>query len=403
MSGTFVGNPLYVPTQITTNLDPQGNNSGASRPQVDPKLIWLEPDVAPFISLLENKVNKLPPIKNYTHTWFKKYPYPRVVSSLGAVAAGTAAITLAVGDGTKLALDWSLMNLRTEEQVRVSVAPTTDTVTTIRGLGANGPYDVNDGDRWLILGPTREDGAGLGALRMTGQVEEYNLPSITRHPFGLTGRMLKTERWIGSAMEEAQREAWHEHAKALELKAFWNLRDERLGTLGNGQNEMGGLRQFIRKNVWDLAGANITKTSFDDYSIEVGKYGRGGYLHGTATKAIFCGRQMAQMFTDFAEDKVRYQPNDRVLGMDVQVIRNAGGRFNIFPCGTFDVVTELQNQAFIVDLTEVGTAPFEGRSTMMLSDRQANDVDAKQFEFFTDQTLQVSMEESCGRIINAGF
>lgn len=400
---SFIPQPMYSPTPIDSLRDPQGNNSTTTVPQVDPKLHWIEPEVAPFISLLENKIKKSAPVKDFVHTWYKKYPYPHRVTALGAQGAGDTTIALAVGDGAKLALDWTVMNLRTEELMRVSVAPTTDTVTFIRGIGDHGPFDIADGDGLFILGPTREDGAGIGDLRSTGQRSEYNYPEITRHPFGLTGRMLNTERWVGPDMEEAQREAWHEHAKSLERKLFWGLRDRRLGTLGNGQNTMGGLRQYIKRNVWDLDGKNLTKTSFDDFCVEVGKYGGGGYLHGTAHKGVFCGRAVAQTIIDWAEEKVRYAPNDRVVGMDVDVIRNASGSFNVFKCGTFDVVPELSNQVFIVDLTEVSTAPYSGRATSMLSDRQANDIDGRKFEFFTDMTCEVPMEEAHGRIINIGL
>lgn len=399
----YTPQPLYDPTVISSLRDPQGNNSAATVPQIDPQLHWLEPEIAPFISLMANKLNKYKPISDYKKTWFKKYPYPHRVTSLGAVAAGVNVITLRVGDGAKLALDYYLMNLRTEENVRVSVAPTTDNVTCIRGLGDHGPFDINDGDAWLILGNTREDGADIGALRSTGQRTDFNLAEIQRNPFGLTGRMLKTERWIGSDLEESQREAWHEHAKSLERKAFWGLRDQRLGTLGNGQNTMGGLRQFIKRNVWDLDGKNITKTSFDDFCVEAGKYGRGGYLFGTAVKGIFCGRAMAQMFSDWAEEKVRYAPSDNHVGMVIDVIKNASGTWNIFKTGTFDIVPELANQAFIVDMTEVGTADFNGRGTALLSDRQGNGLDGRQLEYLTDNTLIVPMEEAHGRIINVSL
>lgn len=400
---TFIPQPITRPAAIQQSVDPQGNNSLATVPQVDPRLHWLEPDVAPFISLLENKVKKAKPVRNFVHTWLKQYPYPNQVTSLGAVAAGVTPITLAVGDGAYLAIDYSLMNIRTGEVVRVTTTPTTDSVAVRRGVGDVGPFDINDGDKWLIMGATKEDGSRMGPIRTVGNVEEYNYPEITSNPFGLTGRMLTTERWTGPAMEEEQRKAWHKHAKELEYKAFFGLRDRALGTLGNGQNSMGGLRQFIRRNVWDLNGANITKTSFDDYAVEVGKYGQGGYLFGSATKGIFCGRQMAQVFIDWAEGQVRYQPNDRVVGMEVDVIRNASCRFNVFKCGVFDTIPGLENMAFVVDITEVSSAPFEGRGTMMLSDQQEPDRDGRSFQFFTDMTMEVPLEEAHGLIINASL
>lgn len=400
---TFTPLPLYEPTPITTLRDPQGNNSTVTVPQVDPKLHWIEPEVAPLISMLSNKVRKTSPVKDFVHTWFKKYPPSYKVTSLGAVAAGVNVLTLRVGDGAKLILDNSLLNLRTEEVVRVSVAPTTDSVTVIRGFGDHGPFDVLDGDAWLILGTSKEDGSGSPAIRSTGQRSDYNYPEIQRDAFGLTGRMLTTERWTGPDMEEAQRETWHKHAKSLEYKLILGTRDRRLGTLGYGQNMMGGARYFIKRNVWDLNWNNLTQASLDDFLLEVGKYGGGGYLFGSAHKLIVCGRQVAQAITRFADSKVRYQPNDRVLGMEIDQIRNTAGTFGIVKNGLFDIVAELATQAYIIDINEVSIAPFAGRSTMMLSDRQLPDVDGKQFEFFTDQTSEWPMEEAHGRILNIGI
>ena len=401
---TFTPLPMYEPTPIASMRDPQGNNSTATKPQVDPQLHWIEPEVSPLVSVLSNRARKAAPVRDFVHTWFKKYPPSYKVTSLGAVAAGVNVLTLKVGDGAKLALDYSLINLRTEEVVRVSVAPTTDSVTCVRGFGDNGPFDVNDGDVWLILGPSREDGAGIGALRSTGQTTDYNYPEITRHPFGLTGRMIGTERYVGPDRDEAQRETWHEHAKSLERKLLLGTRDRRLGTLGNGQNMMGGARFFIRRNVWDMNWQNLTQTSLDDFLLEVGKYGGGGYLAGgTGHKMIFCGRAVAQQITRFADSKVRYQPNDRVVGMDVDQIRNAAGTFSIMKSGIFDAVPELATQAYVLDINEIEIAPFIGRDTSLLADRQANDIDGRTWEYFTDMTSKWPMQEAHGRIINVGI
>lgn len=398
--------PIYEPTPISGLRDPQGNNSAASKPQVDPQLKQLEPSIAPFVTLLANKRNQLPDIAGYKHTWWKKYPFPNQVEVVGAYAAGDTAITLQAGDGAKVAADYTLFNIRTEERIRVSsVVVATDVATCIRNLGGSGGVGMVNGDVLFILGSTREDGAGLGTLLSTLAVEEYNYPEITRTPFGLTGRMLNTERWIGSDMEETQREAWHEHAKQLERKYFYGIRDLRTGTLGKGQNTMGGLADFVRTNVMDMNGNQLTQTSFNEFAGDVLKYGRGGYIGGTgaARKMMFGSHALFQMVSDWAGANVRYAQNDQVVGMDVKEIQTASGTIVLFPSAIFDTVEGLKNQAFIVDLNEIAPANYRGRATRMLSDRQDNDVDAKEFEYFTDQTVEVPIEEAHGRILNIGL
>ena len=398
--------PIYEPTPISGYRDPQGNNSAASKPQVDPQLKWLEPGIAPFVTLLANKRNQLPDIANFRHTWWKKYPFPNQVESAAAYDADDTAITLQTGDGAKVAADYTLFNIRTEERIRVSsVVVATDVATCIRNLGGSGGVGINLGDVFVILGSTREDGAGIGTMLSTLPVEEYNLPEITRTPFGLTGRMLNTERWIGADMEETQREAWHEHAKQLERKYFLGIRDLRTGANGRGQNTMGGLADFTRTNVLDMNGNQLTQTSFNDFAGDVLKYGRGGYIGGSgpARKMMFGSHALFQQVSDWAGANVRYAQNDQVVGMDVKEIQTASGVIVLFPSAIFDTIEGLKNQAFVVDLNEIAPANYRGRATRLLSDRQANDVDAKAFEYFTDQTLEVPLEEAHGRILNIGL
>lgn len=398
---------LFEPTPVTGLRDPQANNSDASKPQVNPQLKWLEPGIAPFVTLLANKRNQLPDVANYRHTWWKKYPFPNVVqvSHAGGYDADDTSIALRAGDGSKVAPDYTLFNIRTEERIRVSSIPTTDTPTVIRNLGGSGGVPINDGDTLFILGSTREDGAGIGTLLSTTPIEEYNYPEITRTPFGLTGRMENTERWIGDDMEETQREAWQEHAKQLERKYFFGIRDLRTGTLGKGQNTMGGLADFTRTNVLDMNGNEFTPSSFKDFANEVLKYGRGGYIggQGQARKMMFGSHALFQTVSDWEGDKVRYAQSDKVIGMDVKEIVTASGVIVLFPSAVFDTVDGLRNQAFIVDLNEIGPANYRGRATRLLSDRQANDVDAREFEYFTDQTLEIGIEEAFGRILNIGL
>ena len=396
--------PMYEPTPIAGMRDPQGNNSTTTKKQVDPQLHWLEPEVAPLVSVLSNRAKKIAPVRDFVHYWYKKYPPSYKVTSLGAVAAGVNTLTVKVGDGAKLQKDVAIMNLRTEEIDRVTTTPTNDSVAVTRGFGDHGPFDVLDGDVWLIMGISKEDGSARALARTTGQVEDYNYPEITSDTFELTGRMLGTERYVGPDMDEVQRETWHEHAKKLERKLLFGTRDRRLGVLGYGQNMMGGARYFIKRNVWDANFQNLTQTSLDDFLLEVGKYGGGGYLAGgTGHKLIFCGRAVAQIITRFASGQVRYQPNDRVVGMDVQQIQNAAGTFGIMKSGLFDAVPELANQAYVLDINEIEVAPFIGRDTALLADRQANDVDGKAWEYFTDMTSKWPMQEAHGRIINIGL
>jgi len=71
--------------------------------------------------------------------------------------------------------------------------------------------------------------------------------------------------------------------------------------------------------------------------------------------------------------------------------------------GLFDAVPELANQAYVLDINEIEVAPFIGRDTALLADRQANDVDGKAWEYFTDMTSKWPMQEAHGRLINIGL
>lgn len=406
MPPQFTPTSLYEPTMVTDFRDPQVNNTNANKPQVDPQLKWLEPAIAPFVTLLANKKNQLPDVANPRHSWYKKYPLPNVVQNgPNTYTSADATIVLQAGDGVKIGVDFTLFNIRTEERIRVSAAPTGDSTPVVRNIGGSGGVGINPGDTFFILGPTKEDGSGIGPMKSTLVVEDFNYPEITRTPFGLTGRMLNTERWIGNDMEETQREAWHEHAKRLERKYFYGVRHFGTGVGGRGQNHMGGLADFVRTNVFDLNGNQLTQTSFNDFANEVFKYGGGGFIGGSAEpmKLMFGSRALFQHVTDWAGEFVRYGQTDGRVGMKIKEIQTAVGIIKLFPSAVFDTVPELRNQAFIVDINEIGAANYRGRATRLLSDRQAPDVDAREWEYFTDQTLEIAMEEAHGRILNMGF
>ncbi len=404
MAGEFVPSTLYSASPISGRRDPQGNNGTFNKPQIDGHLKWLEPSVAPFVTLLANKKNQLPDVAGPIHKWGKKYPYPNVVTLAADATSGATTLTLQSGDGAKLAADYLLFNIRTEERIRVS-SVSVDTPTVTRNLGSSGGNGMTAGDQLLILGPSREDGAGIGSIRSTLPVEDYNYLEITRLPFGLTGRMLNTEQYYGNDLENEQRDKWHEFAKMIERKYFFGVRDLRTGTLGNGQNTMGGCADFIRHNVWDLNGNQITQTSFNDFANEVMKYGAGGYIGGSGTpqKLLFGSRALFQVVCDWAGEKVRYAQNDKVVGMEIMKIQTAVGVITMFPSAIFDTVDALRNQAFVIDINEIAPANYKGRATRLLSDRQANDVDAREWELFNDSTLQFPIEEAHGRILNIGF
>ena len=118
---------------------------------------------------------------------------------------------------------------------------------------------------------------------------------------------------------------------------------------------------------------------------------------------MFGSHALFQQVSDWAGANVRYAQNDQVVGMDVKEIQTASGVIVLFPSAIFDTIEGLKNQAFVVDLNEIAPANYRGRATRLLSDRQANDVDAKAFEYFTDQTLEVPLEEAHGRILNIGL
>ena len=358
----------------------------------DDIILW-EPEATPLVTLTAGLRKKRKALQQQ-YQWIEKDPYPREVVVSGAVTAIATALNVAAGNGARVATNYVLLNRRTRENILVRTVATDALSVVVRALG--GVVDAMvDGDILEFVGIAAEDGAGIGTLKSIQEVINYNYTQIFRTPFGFTGREANTEMYGGRDPVTEQKWQGIEHRKSIERAFFFGKRHSLTGPLGNPQTMTGGAEYYINSNVWDLGGNEPNERAFTEYLEYAMKYGDGGHAFGSGHKMLYASRRWVTVIEGWGKDRLRQtELGNSKVGMKVTQFVTTHGIIDIMPVNIFD--GEHAGYAFLIDPNHVRYAYHQGRDTKLLKDRQGNDIDGEQHEYFSDCGFQMELEGAHG-------
>lgn len=365
-------------------------NLNSSRVVVDMQkdIVVYQPEATPLVTLTAKLRNKREAV-NPQFQWLEKDEYPRRLDVTAAYDSAATAISVTAGQEARVGAGSVLLNLRTREHILVLTTSSGSLATVTRGIGG-GAADGLVGDVLVLTRNVYEDGAGLGAIRSIQEFNLYNYTEIIRRPFGFTGRDLVVELYGGR--DEMTETKWQaiEHKKDIEYAMFFGRRHLITGT--HQQTFMGGLEYWIASNRWNVSGTQLNERSFTEFLEEGLKYGRGGNLNGSGTKYLLCSSRWLTEINSWANNKLQYRVLDKSIGFAAMEYTSPHGTVMLLRAPVLD--KDHPDYAFLLDLNHLRYVYLRNRDTKLLVDRQANDVDKKENEYFTDCGIQVEMEHS---------
>lgn len=376
-----------VPDVVTGLRDPNSTVAGRAVVDMSDDIHLYEPDAAPFLALTKEFRDKRE-VSQYEFKTLSKEPYPRALTSSAAYIAADASIVFSSGHGTRTRAYDLLLNVRTREVIHVtSIA--TDTAAVTRGIGSTAA-DIEAGDVFIIMGNAYEDGSRSGTMKSVKEDTDYNYTQILRKKYGWSGRQKNTKFYGGSDVDSERKAQGIEHAKDMEYAMLMGRRHSMVGSNGRLITTMGGVEFFLRSNVWDLNGIEPQERAFIEFLEEGMRYGGGGFQNGSKTKTLFCSSRWATVINRWAGDKVEYRPMDDVIGIKALRYQSIHGMVNIVRDVIFDEFHP--DWALLVDLNHVRYAYHQGRDTVLVKNREDNDLDGSEEEWISDVSLDIELE-----------
>ncbi len=368
------------PTLITGRQATDTISSSQVIRDVDDVVRYLEPDAAPFTMLtrkLRKKKATAPKVE-----WIEQDRMPLFTTLSASAASNATALPVTdnifrVGDVVRI----------TESGEAIEITATAAgavTATRAIGVAVTAGITASSAAELFIVGNVNAEGAALREIKTVQTVFPFNYVQIERHPTGLTGTDAATSQYGGIDRNSLRRDAAFEHYKAWETTALQGAKRIDTSTTGSPKRFAGGITEFVTTNVTNVGGA-LTESAFNTFL-------RSAFRYGADTKILLASPKVAGAINGF--------PSSNVVRPETG-LRNWGNNITHYlsPFGEVDVMMErwlqdsanLGGYAFLIDIDHVYYAYL--RDTKLLTDRQANDVDALVDEWFTEATFAFTNEK----------
>jgi hypothetical protein len=355
---------------------------------MEDQILLYQPEATPLLTLTGKMRRKRQAI-NPRFDWLEKDEYPRGLDVTAAQDSDDTSISVVAGQEARVYVGAVVTNLRTGENILIGGTSAGTLSSLTRGVGG-GASDIQIGDKLLYAFNAYEDGAGLGSLRSIQEFNFYNYTQIIRTPFGFTGRDLQVELYGGR--DEMTETKWQaiEHKKSIEYAMAFGKRHLITGT--HQQTFTDGIDNRIVTNRWNVAGTTLSERAFVEF-LEVGmKWGKGGNQNGSGTKYLLCSSRWLTEINSWVGDRLRYKVLDDSIGFAAQEFNSPHGNVELIRWPLLDYYHP--DRAYLLDLNHVRYVYLRGRDTKLLYDRQANDIDGKTNEYFSDVGCQTEFEHS---------
>ncbi len=297
---------------------------------------------------------------------------------------------LKVADASIFAPKDVVLNMRTQEQMFITAVDTdTDTITVIRGYGTS-RYAMVDEDKLMWLANAMEENSLAPASKIAQPTKRYNYTQTVRTPFDESEtsatdnlRTSETER------QRLRRKKLLDHRLALERTAIWGKRHE---DQTNKRRLTNGIDAYILTNEFDADGLLTERKFFGDFSEMCFKY-------GSKTKLLVTSPLVGGIINDFAMGKIQTSSGERTYGLQLNYIQTFHGRLYIVTSQNYE--HDFAGWGHVLDMANIWYRPKQQRDTKLRTNIQENDRDGWRDEYLTEFAMQVELEKTHVRLINA--
>ncbi len=318
------------------------NQIVGKKESVTDELLLLNPHQTPMISL----VGFGDAVTQVEHQWFEDEMY----------ADETTATASALADGTTITVaDGSIFEpkhvVKVGEELALITAVNGNDLTVTRGYAGTTAAAISEGDKVEFQFVEGVEGADARKARYKARKRVSNITQIFDETVSISGTAAATSEYgIDDLYEYEKQKKLLELALQLEKAVINGVKYESQdGTV----RQMGGIRQFIKTNVTDAAGAALTLTHLGDAFQAI--YEAGGFATGGNYKIIVGAKQKRALSAADA-DKISITRQDNGRGQVVDHYLSDFGAAEILLNNNL-----APDEVLIVDANRIELKPLQGR------------------------------------------
>lgn len=358
---------------------------------MDKTIHLLEPNKNP-LTVLTNKISGSRPTGSPKFEWLEDILAPKTLTGDGTGAAsGGASLTLAAGDGSKVAAFDVVKNPSTGEQILVT-AVSTDTLTITRAFGATAAAAIAANQPLLIIGNANKENATVRDILAQSVTSNLNYAQIFRTPLGFSRVTKDSDLYGGNYKERQLNKKGIEHAVEIERMYLFGEPKEVQSTDG-GRWATAGIDYYLTSNRYDCGGA-LTYSALLDFCQQVFRYGSQG------SRVLIAAPIVVSALDSLAANKLITQVGGSMFGVHTTKITTSHGDLMVVKHPLLSETGFYNERAYALDMEALEDRPFTNAKTKMRMNIQAPSADGETHEYLTQSGLQVIQQQRSGVLYN---
>lgn len=330
--------------------------------------------------------------------WFEMpVPDHQIYTNDGNLGSGATVLTFddSSGNGVSnnLRIGSTMLNARTNEIVRVTADPAsnTATVTVSRAFGTTAAAAILNNDVWVILASAEVDNAQSPSSIFTQPSQKDNYIQLMSEPFELGTQLAATKLRTGDMYRQMAQQRFMEFVRKTDRQLFHGQPVD--GSGGNTASQTGGIRYAITTYVKNFAGA----VSEADLDTEIEK----GFRYGSDTKIFMAGGVALKVLGTLAKrmGQIFLEPKDTTYGLNITTyITTPGYRVQMMGNPHLKISEEAGGTAvfndwgWLLDTAQIRRKYQEGLDMQLVQDVQATRTRGIKDEWLGTIGLQMGLE-----------
>lgn len=311
---------------------------------------------------------KAEPADNVEYNWWERDPVKRNIYSTAAFLSTDTVLTFDDGATTPasvyqiLATGQILKNDRTSELVRVTVDPTSASVTVARAQAGTTAAAINDNDLWTIITLAKDEGANATRASYeepslnTNYIQTFNSSVYLTNAF--KNSVLRTD--LEGPLRDRRIQALEKIANDVELAFLFGKRDRQNGTNGYIYST-GGIQDVVDRSgltsnaLNGLGGTGVTLAVFKTWL-------QSFMVYGSDAKLAFCGPQAYSVISDYANagaNGFRIMNQATVFGLNITEILTPFGVLGLAFHPLLKNAAAYNDWMVVVDLAHIVQKTYE--------------------------------------------
>ena len=351
---------------------------------VDKKLRYLDPDVAPLTQILTRARSRVATSPKFE--WMEKDLAARWDQLNDATDMNSSDTAMVVDHGEYFSVGDIVNVVATGEKVRVTAVDTaTETLTIVRSVGTTAAGNIlNNGDL-QIIGNAYAENATSGVEKSHQETNPYNYTQIVRTPLGTSRTLEKSDTYTGAPRPLLRAEKGIEHKIDLERTALFGERDIDASNTSAPIRYTGGVLFFGTSNIKDFGGT-MTESELELWTEDVFHHSAGG-----GSRILLASPRALSIINQLVAGRIQTVSGKQTYGLRVTQWLTAHGEFNIVrhpllengPGGT-----GYGNYMLALDPSRMTFRFLRDSNTKLKMDIQANDLDGWKDEYLTEAGWQ---------------